>query len=251
MPPTKSHHFPTREPAGVNVEVFPDSEALAEHAVDEIVAAAARAIDERGVFVWAVSGGSTPRRLLELLGTRTDIDWTRTHLFQVDERIAPAGDPARNSTMLAEALLSEDFHALNPHVHVWLMPVSGVDAVVGAAEYAETMNEISGSPVVFDLIQLGLGEDGHTASLVPGDPILDVVDRDVAITAEYRGHRRMSLTWPVLDRAKQQLWVVSGAAKKAALRQYLDNDRSIPATLPTQSSATVLVDQAAWSGHET
>lgn len=230
----------------MNLEVLPDGEALAERAVEVIVKAAALAIDERGIFVWAVSGGSTPRRMLELLGTRNDIDWTRTHLFQVDERLAPDGDAARNSRMLAEALLSDDFRASNPQVHVWLMPVSGDDPSGGAVDYEAKMNQVSGSPVVFDLVQLGLGDDGHTASLVPGDPILDVVDRDVAVTSEYRGHRRMSLTWPVLDRAKQQLWVVSGSAKQFALRQYLDNDRSIPATLPTQARATVLADQAAW-----
>jgi len=228
--------------------VLPDGEALAERSVDVIVAAAAKAIDERGLFVWAVSGGSTPRRMLELLGGRTDLDWARTHMFQVDERIAPDGDPARNATMLREALLTDEFKAVNPAVGVSLMPVTAPDLDLAAVEYAGRMNEVAGAPLVLDLVQLGLGEDGHTASLVPGDPILDVVDSDVAVTSEYNGHRRMSLTWPVLDRAKQQLWVVGGAGKHPALRQYLDNDRSIPATLPTQTRATVLVDQPAWAG---
>lgn len=231
----------------MNVEVLVDSEALAERAVELIIDAAARAIDERGQFVWAVSGGSTPRRMLALLSERRDLDWSRTHLFQVDERVAPDGDPDRNATMLDVELLTENFRKHNQPAGIWLMPdmALGEDLEFATRLYEEQMDEVTGSPVVFDLVQLGMGADGHTASLIPGDPILDVTDRDVAISEEYQGRIRMSLTWPVLDRAKELLWVIGGESKQPAVRQFLDNDPAIPATLPTQARATVLLDEAA------
>ena len=227
------------------VEVLADKQALAERAVDVIIDAAARAIDERGRFVWAVSGGSTPRRMLELLSERSDLDWSRTCLFQVDERIAPDGHADRNATMLDTALLTDAFFAVHEPAGIWLMPVSDEDLDSGVLWYQEQMDEVTGSPVVFDLIQLGMGADGHTASLIPGDPICDVEDRDVAVSAEYQGRVRMSLTWPVLDQAKELLWVIGGQSKREAVELFLANDSSIPATLPTQARATVLLDEAA------
>lgn len=229
----------------MNVEVLADSEAMARHAVEYLVSAAATAIEERGMFVWAVSGGSTPRRMLELLSEREDLDWSRTHLFQVDERVAPDGDPDRNATMLDTALLTEVFRERNEPAGIWLMPVTAEDHVDACAEYAALIDATTGTPAVFDLIQLGMGADGHTASLIPGDPILGVSDRDVAMSQEYQGRLRMSLTWPVLDRAKELLWVIGGDSKVDAVRQFLANDSSIPATLPTQARATVLLDEAA------
>ena len=227
------------------MEVLVDGEALAERAVELLVASAARAIDERGQFVWAVSGGSTPRRMLQLLSERRDLDWSRTHLFQVDERIAPDGDPDRNASMLDTELLTETFRQHNSPAGIWLMPVTDDDPASAAQRYGETMDRLAGTPVVFDLIQLGMGGDGHTASLIPNDPILGVEDRDVAISEKYQGRLRMSLTWPVLDRAKELLWVIGGESKQDAVRLFLDGDVSIPATLPTQARATVLLDQAA------
>jgi 6-phosphogluconolactonase len=226
----------------MNVEVLANPEALAERAVEIVVQVGSRAIDERGLFVWAVSGGSTPRRMLELLGGRRDLDWSRTHLCQVDERLAPDGDPDRNATMLTEALLTPEFLGNNQPAGIWWMPVTDEDPDAAAAAYADLLDALSGHPLIFDLIQLGMGGDGHTASLVPGDPILSIDDKDVALTAEYNGRRRMSLTWPVLDRAKELLWVVGGSSKQDAVRLLLSNDPSIPATLPTQARATVLLD---------
>lgn len=229
------------------VEVLADGEALASRSVEVILEAGASAIEERGKFVWAISGGTTPRRLLELLSERTDLDWSRTHLFQVDERVAPDGDADRNATMLDTALLTETFLAENTPAGIHLMPVTSDDLAAASFGYGELMDQHAGSPVVFDLVQLGMGGDGHTASLIPGDPILGIDDRDVAISEQYQGRIRMSLTWPVLDRAKQLLWVVGGESKQDAVRLFLDNDPSIPATLPTQARATVLLDQAAAS----
>lgn len=229
----------------MNIEVLADDEALAQRAVDVVIAAAAVAIDERGLFVWAVSGGTTPRRMLELLSERRDLDWSRTHLFQVDERLAPDGDTDRNASMLDEVLLTAAFRAANTPAGIWLMPVTADDPESAANDYARSIDSVAGSPVVFDLIQLGLGSDGHTASLIPGDPILSVDDVDVALTGDYQGRRRMTLTWPVLDRAKELLWVVGGESKQIAVQQFLANDPAIPATLPTQARATVLLDAAA------
>ena len=233
----------------MNLEVFGDPESLAARAADFVADASARAIGERGLFTLAVSGGTTPRRMLEELRVR-DLDWPRVHMFQVDERIAPEGDPARNSEMLRSALVTPEFTARNVLGGLWLMPVGEPDLHAAAAAYARVMDEITGSPVVFDLVQLGLGDDGHTASLVPGDPVLEVTDVDVAVTGEYRGHRRMTMTWPVLDRAKEQLWVIAGASKRQPLDHYLEGDDEIPATLPTQARATVIVDEAAYGSTE-
>ncbi|MGI9605835.1 MAG: 6-phosphogluconolactonase [Acidimicrobiales bacterium] len=230
----------------MNVEVLVDAEALATRAMEIVVAAAVEAIGERGLFVWAVSGGTTPRRMLELLRESSDLDWSRVHLCQVDERVAPADHADRNATMLREALLSPDFLERHDVAGVHLMPVEAPDLDEAAYEYAATIDALAGAPVVLDLVQLGLGSDGHTASLIPGDDVLEVADRDVALTGDYQGRRRMTLTWPVLDRAKQQLWVIGGESKQVALSRYLDNDPGIPATLPTQARATVLVDEAAW-----
>jgi len=229
----------------VNIEVLADSEALAERAVEHLLAAAAAAIDERGKFVWAVSGGSTPRRMLELLSERDDLDWSRTHLFQVDERVAPDGDSDRNATMLDTELLTDSFRSRHTPAGIHLMPVTADDLEAACAEYAGLIDEVTGSPAVFDVVQLGMGSDGHTASLIPDDPILAVDGRDVAMSDLYQGRIRMSLTWPVLDRAKQLLWVIGGESKVGAVRQFLDNDPSIPATLPTQARAVVLLDEAA------
>lgn len=229
----------------MNVEVLADGEALAARAVEVVIAASAEAIEHRGVFVWAVSGGSTPRRMLELLSERTDLDWSCTHLFQVDERIAPDGSGDRNATMLDTALLTDTFLEHNTPAGVHLMPVTADDVEAACGEYAALMDATAGSPVVFDLVQLGMGSDGHTASLIPGDPILDIDDVDVATTGAYQGRNRMSFTWPVLDRAKQLLWVIGGESKQEAVQQFLNNDPAIPATLPTQARAVVLLDEAA------
>lgn len=232
----------------MNVEVLADGEALAERAVEFLVDAAARAIDERGQFVWAVSGGSTPRRMLQLLSERRDLDWSRTHLFQVDERVAPDGDPDRNATMLDTELLTTAFAEHNEPAGIWLMPVTHDDLGAASLEYQSQIEEVTGTPNVFDVVQLGMGSDGHTASLIPNDPILSVENQDVAMSEEYQGRIRMSFTWPLLDRAKELLWVIGGESKQPAVQKFLDNDPRIPATLPTQARATVLLDEAANPG---
>jgi 6-phosphogluconolactonase len=173
---------------------------------------------------------------------REDVPWAGVHVIQVDERIAPAGDPDRNFTQLRESLLE---HALLPAENLHAMPVEEADVEMAARRYAGVLERIAGRPPVLDLAHLGLGPDGHTASLVPDDPVLNVVDRDVALTGIYLKRRRMTLTYPMLNRSRRVLWVVTGAEKAAMLRRLLAADGSIPAGRVHQERAVVVADRAA------
>jgi 6-phosphogluconolactonase len=218
--------------SGPVVEVLPDAEAVARRGAEVIAAAARDAVAARGAFSLAVSGGRTPWLMFEALGAQR-VPWDAATLWQVDERIAPAGDPARNLTLLLETLPPAAGPCLRP------MPVEDPDPEAAADRYA------AGLPERLNLVHLGLGPDGHTASLVPGDPALEVRDRAVAVTGSYLGHRRMTLTYPVLDAAARILWVVTGADKADALARLLAGDRSIPAGRVEAASALVLADAAA------
>ncbi len=195
---------------------------------------AAAAIDERGRFTFAVSGGHTPWAMFAELGDR--LPWDRVTIFQVDERVAPDGDPDRNLTHLLESLPP------GADADVRAMPVGADDLDEAAAEYAAAL------PESFDLVHLGLGPDGHTASLVPGDPVVEVDDRTVAPTGVYQGRRRMTLTYPALDRARRILWLVTGEDKVDALRRLRDGDRSIPGGRVNREHALVVADAAASGG---
>jgi 6-phosphogluconolactonase len=190
----------------------------------------------------AVSGGHTPWQMLRVLAGE-DVPWTGVHVAQVDERVAPAGDPDRNLTHLRQSLLE---HAPLPAEQIHAMAVESLDLEAAAAQYARTLERISGSPPQLDLAHLGLGPDGHTASLVPGDPVLDVTDRDVALTGgSYQGRRRMTLTYPMLNRFRLILWVVTGTDKVGMLARLRAGDRSIPAGRVRQDHALLLADRAA------
>jgi len=170
------------------------------------------------------------------------VAWKSVQVVQVDERVAPAGDPERNLTHLRESLI--DHAPLSPgQIHA--MPVEGKDLEAAAASYAQLLRQIAGSPPILDLVHLGLGPDGHTASLVPGDPVLEVTDQDVALTGSYRGRRRMTLTYPLLNRSRRILWVVTGTEKAQMLARLLGGDVSIPAGRVRQDQALVLADFAA------
>jgi 6-phosphogluconolactonase len=226
----------------MQIEIHDDGAAVARAGARFVVDAARRAIAARGRFLFAVSGGHTPWQMMGEL-VRADVDWTRWHLFQVDERIAPAGDPDRNLTHLRESLLA---HVVVPADNVHAMPVEADDPEAAARAYASELARVAGSPAVLDLIHLGLGPDGHTASLVPDDAVLGVVDRDVAITAgEYQGRRRMTLTYPVLDRARAIVWLVDGAAKADMLPRVQAGDPTIPAGRVRAAQSTAIVDRAA------
>ena len=164
------------------------------------------------------------------------------HVVQVDERVAPAGDPDRNLTHLRESLLE---HAPLRPEQIYAMPVESADLEAAATRYAQTLREIAGLPPVLDLAHLGLGPDGHTASLVPGDPVLKVTDADVALTGVYQGRRRMTLTYPILNRSRRILWLVTGSEKVEMLMRLRNGDESIPAGRVCQDQAIVLADRAA------
>jgi 6-phosphogluconolactonase len=204
---------------------------VAKEAAKVIAAEARAAVGARGRFIMAVSGGRTPWQMLRALAGE-DVPWAGVHVVQVDERVAPAGDPDRNLTHLRESLGSAP-------ARVVAMPVEEPDLEVAADAYAQRL------PERFDLIHLGLGPDGHTASLVPGDPVLSVSDRLVAVTEPYQDRRRMTLTYPALARAEQLLWLVTGADKNEALSKLIAGDRSIPAGRVQAARSLVLADAAA------
>jgi 6-phosphogluconolactonase len=227
----------------MDIEVLADSVSVAQRAVSVIADAAWEAVAARGFFAMAVSGGHTPWLMLRAM-TDAGIPWPAMHIVQVDERVAPAGHPDRNLTHIRESL---DRTRLLPQ-QISAMPVESSDLQAAAARYAGTLGEIAGSPPVLDLVHLGLGPDGHTASLVPGDPVLDVRDADVALSGPYQGRRRMTLTYPVLNRARRVLWVVTGSEKAGMLSRLLDGDRSIPAGRIRSDHALLLTDRAAAPG---
>jgi len=225
----------------MKIEIFADADSVAREAASLIAVAARAAVAERGRFIMAVSGGHTPWVMLRNL-TREEVPWDKVHLAQVDERVAPPGHPDRNLTHLQESLLE---HAPLPPGQVYAMPVESVDLESAAKQYAATLAKIAGSPPVLDLVHLGLGPDGHTASLVPGDAVLEVNDADVAVTGIYQGRRRMTLTYPIINRARRVLWVVTGSEKVEILARLREGDPSIPAGRVNQERALVLADRAA------
>ena len=225
----------------MKIEVLADSDAVARKAAKVIAEEASAAVAARGRFIMAISGGRTPWQMLRALADEP-VPWGQIHVVQVDERVAPAGDPDRNLTHIRESLLE---HAPLPPEHIHAMPVEPEDLEAAAASYARLIEEIAGSPAVLDLAHLGLGPDGHTASLVPGDPVLDVTDRDVALTGVYQQRRRMTLTYPILNRSRRILWLVTGAEKVQMLARLQSEDGSIPAGRIRQDAALVLADRSA------
>jgi len=226
----------------VKVVILPDADSVARRAAGFVAGEVRAGVEERGRFSLAVSGGTTPGKMLRALADE-DVPWQGVHLFQVDERVAPAGDPDRNLIHLSESLL--ELVPL-PEAQVHPMPVEGVDLEAATLRFARTLEEVAGDPVVLDLVHLGLGPDGHTASLVPGDSVLDVDDADVAVTeTAYQGRRRMTVTFPLLDRARRILWLVTGVSKSDMLVRLREGDAAIPAGRVRQDRALVLADRAA------
>ncbi len=219
-------------------EVLPDGGAVGERAATHVAACARAAVAAHGRFTFAVSGGHTPWAMFAALAGE-EMPWAKTAIFQVDERVAPTGDPDRNLTHLLESLPA---HA-DADIHG--MPVEDEDLEAAADGYGRSL------PEHFDLVHLGLGPDGHTASLVPGDPVLEVADRDVALTDVYMGRRRMTLTYPPLDRARGLLWLVTGADKVDALARLRAGDQSIPAGRVSAANALIVADTAAAGGSAT
>ncbi|MEM9891807.1 MAG: 6-phosphogluconolactonase [Actinomycetota bacterium] len=212
-------------------------------------------IDARGHCTFALSGGSTPAPVFHALAQR-ELDWDRVVLLQADERVVPADDPARNLVMQREAFadlpvawlplpvdqLLEEGTALD------LDPASAppiAERSGAVAAFVEQLHRLADDPAVVDVIHLGLGDDGHTASLFPDDPALQVLRDPVAVTGEQAGHRRMTLTRPVLDRARSVFWLVRGSSKVPALGRLLAGDLAIPAGLVMPAMSVVVADAAA------
>ena len=210
--------------------VLADAAAVAHRGAEVVAGAARTAIAERGGFALAVSGGRTPWAMFQVLAG-ADVPWDRVGIWQVDERIAPQSDPDRNLTSLVPLL--------PPGCTLHPMPVEDPDLAAAAERYAASL------PPALDLVHLGMGDDGHTASLVPGDPTLDVVDRDVVVTGEYRGRRRMTLAYPALGRSRRVLWLITGADKAPMLPRLLRADPSIPAGRVDAPEQLVVADEAA------
>ncbi len=224
----------------MTLDVLPDAAAVARRAAAWIATEARAAVTQRGRFVVAVSGGKTPWQMLRDLAAE-DVPWVGVHVLQVDERVAPAGDPDRNVEHLRESLADAPLRPEQIHA----MPVESEDLEAAATAYARAIESLTGTPSVLDLVHLGLGADGHTASLVPEDSLLGVMDADVGVSGVYQGRRRLSLTYPILNRARRVLWVVTGHEKAGALARLRLGDRSIPAGRVNAERALLLADAAA------
>jgi 6-phosphogluconolactonase len=225
----------------MKIEALGDADSVARAGAALTAEEARAAVAARGRFVVAFSGGHTPWKMLRALADEK-MPWPGVHLIQVDERVAPAGDPDRNLTHLRESLLA---HCPLRLEQVHAMPVESADLEVASSRYAQTLRDVAGAPAVLDLVHLGLGPDGHTASLVPGDPVLDVTDADVALTGVYQGRRRMTLTYPVLNRSRRIVWLVTGRDKADMLARLYKGDDSIPAGRVRRDRALVLADRDA------
>lgn len=224
----------------MNIEIYPDSDVVANRAATLIAADLRAAVALRARYVWALSGGHTPWVMLRVLAEK-QLPWEHVHVVQTDERVAPASDPDRNLVHLRESL----DRAQLPPDHIHAMSVEATDLDRAARQYASTLQDVAGSPPVLDLVHLGLGADGHTASLVPGDPALDVADADVAVTGPYQGRRRMTLTFPIINRSRLIVWLVTGGEKADALARLRDGDPSIPASRVRRDRTLIFADRAA------
>jgi 6-phosphogluconolactonase len=218
----------------IDLEVTDTEKDAARRAAELIAAAGQAAVADHGSFSFAMSGGRSPWSMLAILGELEEMPWAETELFQVDERVASPGSEDRNLTHMVLGLSMDHQASLRP------MPVTQRNLEAAAHDYETSL------PDRLDVVHLGLGPDGHTASLVPGDPVLDVVDRRVAMTTnEYQGHRRMTLTYKALAEAGQIVWLVTGAEKAGPLKQLMAADESIPAGRVRNDAMSIVADPAA------
>lgn len=223
-------------------EILKDALDVAMRAAQRIVEASTKAIDKRGRFIVAFSGGTTPGLMSEQLA-KSDCDWQHVYVTQVDERVAEAGSPLRNFTELSNRLLTR---VRIPAENIIKMPVDIADRAAALHTFIKDLRAVAGTPITIDLVHLGLGDDGHVASLVPGDLALSATE-DATFTAAYEGTQRMTLTYPALNRARQILYVVTGDSKATVVRGLLEGDLSLPASGVDNDRALLLVDRAAAS----
>ena len=223
----------------MHLELVSTAEEAVERAADTIAERLGRALESRRRASLALSRAAD---LLDAL-LRRPLAWDRVDVFQVDERAAPRGSEDRNLTALENTVV---MHGPLHREHLFAMPVDG-DLERGASEYARLLRDRCGDPPVLDVVHLGLGPDGHTASLLPGDPVLDVDDADVAISGTAGGFRRMTLTYPVLDRAQALVWLVTGLDKARAVQALVGGSRDVPAGRVRSDRSVLVLDHAAAS----
>jgi 6-phosphogluconolactonase len=231
------------------LEILADAEALARHVADWLAAAAARG--DRP-FTVALSGGSTPRRLYQLLATRLRdaFPWARTHWFWGDERFVPHDSPESNYRMVHEAMLA---HAPVPAGNIHAVPTEGLTPDEAALSYERQLKDFYGASTLapdrplFDVTFLGLGPEGHIASLFPGTAILKERTRWVGAVIGARPEPRITLTYPALESSRQVAFLVTGAAKRAVVEQLLQGDPALPAAHlhPVHGTLRLFVDRAA------
>lgn len=224
----------------IEVEVLSDGAALAGRATDLVASKLAEAVEARGRATLAVSGGSTPAAFLAELAGRK-LRWEAVHVFQVDERVAPPGHPDRNLMGLTEALLDR---VPIPSANVHPMPVEEPDLEAAAVAYGEEIQAVTGPEGRLDVVHLGVGDDGHTASWPPGDPVVDATD-DVAVVGPFNGRLRMTLTPPAVNRAGWIVWLITGAAKAPVVARFVAGDPALPASRVRRHDVTLLADTTA------
>ena len=228
----------------MKTELFSTADQVAAGAAAYLENQIREALVHQPSYSLAISGGRTPWEMLKIL-SKADLPWQRVNLFQVDERVAPDGHADRNLTQLFQAIAGT---SMVTQLRIFPMPVLAEDLEEGCQEYTKVLDEVTEGKGL-DLIHLGLGSDGHTASLVPGDGVLDIQDRLVACTQNlYQGRIRMTLTYPLLNGAKKLLWIVTGSEKQEMVERLLQQDPSIPAGSILQENALLMVDQAAMEG---
>lgn len=224
----------------MEIRTFQSADQVAKEAASYIADRIRENIARKGHFTFAISGGRTPWAMIKELA-KEDLPWEKTFLFQVDERIAPDTHPDRNLTQLFKVI---EGSKLVLRLNIFPMRVNAEDLSEACADYESHINRMTGNGKL-DLIHLGIGTDGHTASLVPDDPILEVMEKGVDITGNaYQGRLRMSLTYPLINQAEKILWVITGEEKAEMLNRLLHKDQSIPAGKIDQHHAIVLTEES-------
>lgn len=223
----------------IETVVLDDAETLARHVAAWLVATAAAT---SGRFTISLSGGSTPRRLYELL-VGASFPWARTHWFWGDERFVPHDDARSNYRMTREALLS---HAPIPPANIHPVPTEGLDPDAGAASYEGVLKSFYGSDRLdpdqpfFDVTLLGLGPDGHTASLFPGTSVLEERHKWAAAVLDGKLEPRITLTYPLLESSRTAAFLVAGAEKREMLQRLIEGDNTLPAARLRPTGKTIV-----------
>lgn len=198
------------------------------------------AVQERGLATLAISGGRSPWGMFERLSDQS-VEWDQVHVLQVDERIVPLDDSARNWSQFLEGALAQRIPPQNRHP----MPVEADDVELAIGRYSATLIQWAGVPPQLDVVHLGLGQDGHTASLFADDVLLQDRRHWVGVSKVYEGHRRLTLTLPVLNSARSVVWFAVGAGRREILKRLREGDESIAAGHVRRDRAVVFTDAAA------